>query len=87
MLVTPVTCSVGQGVSEGVVMYGPDYEGSPRMVYGEGMVFVRVCRTCGRFVKPDTCVYENGLGELRPEQNATCAKCGRTHMIFEGRVG
>ena len=46
-------------------------------------VFVPVCDTCARFVKADDTVMlsENGLS---PENNATCSKCGRTHMLFEG---
>lgn len=49
-------------------------------------VFVPVCETCGRFVKADDTLdfkvkpfddYEIGF-------NATCSKCGRIKMLFEG---
>jgi len=67
-----------------------EYEGGPRVSYGdadESMVFVRVCPNCGRFVKADDPLETmvNGLDEVRlPETNATCAKCGRVSMPFEG---
>ena len=66
------------------MQYGDSlYEGVRRKVYGEGMTFVPVCSTCGRFVKADPVVYEQNE-TLKPGPNATCAKCGRTEMIFEG---
>ena len=43
--------------------------------YG-GMTSVRVCSTCGRFVKADPTSNEN-----RAEPNATCSKCGRVRML------
>jgi len=62
-----------------------DYAGMRRVCYDGGATFVPVCETCGRFVKADkeikVCL---GGGTLSPDTNATCAKCGRTHMIFEG---
>lgn len=70
-----------------------EYENGPRTgystpptVYGEGStgVFVRVCPKCGRFVKADGGISVNGLGEVKDEPNATCAKCGRVSMPFEG---
>lgn len=46
--------------------------------------FVPVCEKCHRFVKADKSVLVNKLGELSDKPNATCSKCGRTHMPFEG---
>lgn len=62
---------------------------APRVTYGDkdepdgDLVFIRVCPNCGRFVKPDKIVKnidENG----KFEPNATCSKCGRVNMLFEG---
>lgn len=60
------------------------YEGMRRITYGdEGATFVPVCRTCGRFVKADVMIRFDGNSQpVGP--TATCAKCGRTHMLFEG---
>ncbi len=62
------------------------YEGITRVVYDSGAQFVPVCKSCGRFVKHDTTILVNELRGLSPEPNATCSKCGRTHMLFEGFV-
>lgn len=62
------------------------YEGMRRICY-EDATFVPVCEKCGRFVKADEKVYFNGLGELVSQPNATCSRCGRTTMIFEGFFG
>jgi len=60
-----------------------EYEGMNRICYGEDQaLFIPVCEKCKRFVKADKKVYINGKGECKP--NATCKKCGRTNMIFEG---
>lgn len=65
-----------------------EYAGLRRVNYktidNGDMCFVPVCPTCGRFVKADKTVSVNGLGELAPQPNATCAKCGRVKMLFEG---
>jgi hypothetical protein len=61
-----------------------EYEGVRRAVYGDGMMFVPVCPTCGRFVKADESVTVNGFEEYIGKQNATCSKCGRVDMPFEG---
>jgi hypothetical protein len=62
-----------------------EYESIPRKVYGEDRAtFVPVCITCGRFVKADEFVLTNEDFGLSKEPNATCSKCGRTSMIFEG---
>lgn len=60
------------------------YEGIRRVVYNGDATFVPVCSTCGRFVMADDKIIVNGLDELSSLPNATCSKCGRTHMIFEG---
>jgi hypothetical protein len=63
-----------------------DYEGTRRIAYEGGATFVPVCTQCGRFVKADGAILENDHG-LSPEPNATCSKCFRTRMVFEGFVG
>lgn len=68
----------------------PDYEyvNFRRKCYGEEgnlMVFVPVCPICGRFVKADDVVHTNNWVEgLAKKPNATCKKCGRIEMPFEG---
>ena len=54
--------------------------------YDGGATFVRVCEQCGRFVKADESVYYNEATGLSKEPNATCLKCGRTHMVFQGFI-
>lgn len=62
-----------------------EYEGVGRLVYGdEGATFIPVCEKCGRFVKADGTVSFNGFGDYKKAPNATCKKCGRIEMIFEG---
>lgn len=60
-----------------------DYVDFRRVVYGEGATFVPVCEMCGRFVKPDPTITTRG-DRLDAGPNATCSKCGRTRMLFEG---
>ena len=55
-----------------------------RKVYEGGATFAPVCPNCNRFVKADSSIEINGLGELRDEPNAICSKCGRVKMPFEG---
>lgn len=60
-----------------------------RQVYKSGATFVPVCPTCFRFVKADKTIqiYPEGhpvYGGLAPGPNATCSKCGRVEMLFEG---
>ncbi len=62
-----------------------EYEGVSRVVYGEGATFVPVCVECGRFVKADEAVRMSDSG-LMPGPNATCSKCGRVEMLFEGFI-
>ena len=62
-------------------------EATPMMFYGEGnevLAFIRLCPNCGRFVKCDNEVIVNGLEELINQPNATCSKCGRVEMLFDG---
>lgn len=62
------------------------YEGVRRVIYGGGATFVPVCENCGRFVKEDENITLNGFDELVNQLNATCSKCGRTKMLFEGFI-
>ena len=63
-----------------------EYENTRRVVYGDGATFVPVCFHCGRYVKADKHVYVNDMTGVSGKTNATCSKCGRTHMIFEGFI-
>ena len=65
--------------------YG-DWEHTRRIVYDGGATFVPVCETCCRFVKPDETIRSSDEAGLSPDMNATCSKCGRTRMVFEGFV-
>lgn len=55
-------------------------------------LFVPVCRTCGRFVTADLVTHWRFVpnnswvgGYLLPvEPNATCKRCGRVSMVWEG---
>ena len=61
-----------------------EYPNTRRVVYENGAQFVPVCRKCGRYVLADDMIrYSEGRG-LVDEPNATCARCGRTKMLFEG---
>ena len=60
-----------------------EYENTRRVTYGEGMTFVPVCEKCGRYVKADKTVYWSEAHGVKTP-NATCARCGRTGMRFEG---
>ncbi len=60
-----------------------EYENTRRIRYDNGMQFVPVCEKCGRFVKADESIGFDPLGQPNVP-NATCSKCGRTMMIFEG---
>ena len=67
-------------------LYSNTYEGVRRIVYGEDdeqATFVPVCEKCGRFVKADKTIRFQYEGPpIKP--NATCKRCGRTSMPFEG---
>ena len=47
-------------------------------------VFIPVCTIYHRFVTPDESVAVNEARGLNDQPNATCKKCGRTWMVFEG---
>jgi hypothetical protein len=67
----------------------PDYEvrfyyyNEKYVVYEGGITFARHCEICGRFVKADKTIMASEMS-ISDEPNATCKKCGRTHMIFLG---
>lgn len=64
-----------------------EYEGMKRACFDfEGSIgmFLPVCPNCARFVKADDCFLVNGVGGVADEPNATCSKCGRIKMEFEG---
>jgi len=65
-----------------------EFEGEyPCIQYGdEGATFARVCPKCGRFVKPDETVRFQYEGPPEEKPNATCKKCGRVNMPFEGYI-
>jgi len=62
-----------------------EYEGMRRVVYGDGATFVPVCERCNAFVMPDATIKVEMSG-LVSGPNATCSRCGRTRMLFEGFV-
>jgi hypothetical protein len=67
-----------------------EYEGLRRVVYGkgteyDGATFCPVCQNCGRFVKADKTRGFIG-GTIAPGPDATCSKCGRVEMPFEGFI-
>jgi len=68
-----------------------EYEGVRRVVYGDRdgyygrATFVPVCPNCGRFVKADAKKGFQGEG-IVDEPDATCSKCGRVQMPFEGFI-
>mgnify|MGYP001579451487 CR=1 FL=1 len=65
-------------------------EDTPMVSYGGGeeksaMNFIRLCPNCGRFVKGDEKIeYRESDGLIESSPNATCKKCGRITMIFNG---
>ena len=63
-----------------------EYESMRRVCYKGGASFVPVCEKCGRFVKADKIIFTSELSGLSKEPNATCSKCGRTYMLFEGFI-
>lgn len=60
-----------------------EYVDTRRVQYECGATFVPVCETCHRYVKADETILSGDSG-LHPGCNATCSKCGRTRMVFEG---
>ena len=71
-------------------MIYPDftYENFRRVSYGDGASgkaqFVPVCPICGRFVRADDTIQIRGEQVDFEQPNATCKKCGRVEMSFEG---
>jgi len=61
-----------------------EHEGTRRIRYEGGAVFVPVCLGCGRFIIPDETIYVNEESGLKQQPNATCSRCGRVEMFFEG---
>lgn len=62
-----------------------EYPSTSRVSYEGGATFVPVCTKCGRYVKADATIWVGDAG-LKPGPNATCSKCGRAEMLFEGFV-
>lgn len=63
------------------------YENTRRVTYdGDGATFVPVCEKCGRYVKADDTILVSEASGLHDGPNATCKKCGRTRMLFEGFI-
>jgi hypothetical protein len=65
-----------------------DYAEMRRVCYGTNdeygrATFVPVCEKCGRFVKADKTV-KFADDTIANQPNATCKKCGRVQMLFEG---
>lgn len=69
-----------------ISLFDNPYESMRRIAYGdEGATFIPVCEKCGRFVKADETIrFEYEGPPVTP--NATCKKCGRTSMLFEGYI-
>jgi len=63
-----------------------EYENMWRKTYEGGATFVPVCGGCGRYVKADDTIEVNEITGLVDQPNATCTKCGRTKMLFEGFI-
>lgn len=63
-----------------------EYENMRRVQYEGGATFVPVCPVCGRFVKADDTIFVNDEVGLRDTPTATCSKCGRIRMPFEGFI-
>ena len=67
--------------------YGCEYVNVRRVVYDpSGATFVPVCMKCHRFVRADDEILVSEARGLSPDPNATCKRCGRTTMHFEGFV-
>jgi hypothetical protein len=65
-----------------------EYENTKRIIYDfefdDKAIFIPKCKNCGRFVKADKIILVNDEYGLKNQPNATCKKCGRIKMIFEG---
>ena len=62
-----------------------EYENTRRVHYENGATFIPVCTKCGRYVKADPTITLDANG-LKDQPNATCTKCGRVQMPFEGFI-
>ena len=67
-----------------------EYDNMRRVIYdcedeGEA-IYIPVCPNCGRFVKADDTIEFSyaGLALNTTIPNATCSKCGRVAMPFDG---
>ena len=64
-----------------------DYVGLRRVAYGpDHATFVPVCSQCGRFVRADPAVSISEVSGVAKQPNATCKRCGRVEMLFEGFI-
>lgn len=63
-----------------------EYENVNRIQYESGATFIPVCEKCHRFVKADKKILVSDWHGLKDQPNATCSKCGRTKMLFEGFI-
>jgi hypothetical protein len=64
-----------------------EYEQVRRVQYVGGATFIPVCPQCGRFVKADESIsLDKWTGRLIGQPNASCQRCGRVEMPFEGFV-
>ena len=63
-----------------------EYAEGPYVSYAEGATFIRRCEKCNRFVKADSEIFVNEETGLRKAPNATCKKCGRVEMDFQGFI-
>lgn len=62
-----------------------EYINTKRVSYEGGATFVPVCMKCGRYVKADKEIRTNKWSDfLMRGPNATCKRCGRTEMLYEG---
>ena len=61
-----------------------EYENVRRIQYHGGATFIPVCTKCGQFVKADEIIFVNEETGVKNMPNATCNKCGRIMMPFEG---
>ncbi|MCL2832106.1 MAG: hypothetical protein FWD78_02955 [Treponema sp.] len=52
-------------------------ENTPTVRFESGLVLIRQCPHCGRFIKIDDQIWENDVTGLKDAPNATCKKCGR----------
>ncbi len=61
-----------------------EYEHVGRIRYKGGATLIPACGKCHRFVKADKTILVNEEDALKDQPNATCSKCGRKKIFFEG---